>query len=64
MTTKEQMLRELEKIRSQHAVFLRDLASEMETTRLEFRVEKMQFRYETEEDRSDFNRLVRGKEIG
>lgn len=61
MTTKEQMLRELEKIRSQHAVFLRDLAPEMETTRLEFRVEKMQFRYETEEDRSDFNRLVRGE---
>lgn len=61
ITSKQEMLKELKKIQDKYAPFLRDLAPKMQTTRSEFRIEKMQFRYETDADRSDFNVLLRGE---
>lgn len=61
ITSKQGMLAELKKLNGQYAPFLADLAPQLFNPRQQFRVEKMQFRYETEADCADFNRLLRGE---
>lgn len=61
ISDKKEMTQALKELRSTYEPFLRDLAPEMETVRTEFRIDSMSFRYETEEDRTDFNRLLQGK---
>lgn len=61
LATKEQVLVEVDKLRQKYDVFLSDLAPELPTSRIEFRIERMQFRYETAEDCLDFTALLRGE---
>lgn len=58
--TKEDMLTALGKLKQQYAPFMQDLAPQMQEKRLSFRIDSMQFRYETPEDCRDFSLLEKG----
>ena len=61
LDTEEEMNAALAGLRKQYGPFLEDLAPAIPEARKRIAVSKMQFRYETAEDRADFNRLVEGK---
>lgn len=63
ISTKEEVEDGIEKLRKKYSVFLKDLAPEMENRRPSFRIEKMQFRYESLSDQSDFVGLINGEGV-
>lgn len=61
ISTQKEIDSELKVLREKYAPFIKDIAPKMDEKRSCFRIEKMQFRYETDEDLKDFQRLVEGK---
>lgn len=61
LSTQKEIETELKSLRKRYAPFIKDIAPKMKEKRVSFRVEKMQFRYETEEDLKNFQGLVEGK---
>lgn len=59
--SEEKMHKALNQLREEHTPYLCDLAPALETGRIESRIEQMQFRYETDADRNDFEHLLQGK---
>lgn len=60
LSTQKEIETELKSLRKRYAPFIKDIAPKMKEKRTSFRVEKMQFRYETEEDLKNFQGLVEG----
>lgn len=61
ITTQSEIKSELKKLKEKYAPFIKEVAPEMKEKRQSFRIEKMQFRYETKEDLVDFQSIVDGK---
>lgn len=61
ISTQGEIKKELGELRRKYAPFIKDIAPEMKEKRNSFRIEKMQFRYETQEDLKDFQSIVDGK---
>ena len=57
----EEMKEALNRMRKDLAVYLKDVAPKSVDVRRRLVISKMQFRYETEEDREDFTCLLRGE---
>ncbi len=61
MLSPEQLQEELERQREYYRPFMRDLAPEIESRRESFRLSDFSWRVETEDDRRDFGRVLRGE---
>lgn len=59
--SKEELQEELERMRQKYQPFLMELYPQLQSPRISQRIDKMQFRLETENDRNDFNYIVEGK---
>lgn len=60
ITNQKELLDGLAELKNKYSIYLRDIAPALLPVKEEIRVEKMQFRYETQADQKDFNRLVSG----
>lgn len=61
ISTQREVKAELEKLIDDYAPYIKDIAPKMKEKRNSFRIEKMQFRYETPKDLSDFKSILDGK---
>ncbi len=61
ISTQSEIKTELERLKEKYAPFILDVAPKMKEKRISFRIEKMQFRYETQKDLKDFQSVVNGK---
>lgn len=61
ISTQKEIESELMALRKKYAPFINDIAPKMKEKRTSFRVKRMQFRYETEEDLKNFQDIVEGK---